>query len=313
MSSILDALKKLEEEKAAKRAKEGGGRPPVESMTPLPDMHRAPHPVSNAASMNPRTLLLGIGAMSIALVAISVTVSVFLLRPSAPAVVAQAPRAAQPVAAPAPAPVEVVPAPIETAPAVPAPEEVVAVPAPEVAAPKPAAPLAPQAAPETAEPVAAAPSPAPKPEPAPAPAPKPEAVAVAAPAPEPEPEPMPEPTPLPTVAELTRAPEPEPQSEPEPAPAPESLRPKDVAPVEDLKALPELRSTDRMRHGLEAMRINFLRESAPQRPAAMAVINLNKIHIGEVIPGTTARLVAVERHGIGIEITSTGDRFYVPL
>ena len=304
MSSILDALKKLEEEKAAKRAKEGGGRPPVESMTPLPDMHRAPHNVTNAASMNPRALMLGIGAMSIALVAISVTVSVFLLRPSTPAVVAQAPPAALPVAAPAPAPVEVVPAPVETAPAVPAPEAV---------APKPAAPLAPQAAPETAEPVAAAPSPAPKPEPAPAPAPKPEAVAVAAPAPEPEPEPMPEPTPLPTVAELTRAPEPEPQPEPEPAPAPESLRPKDVAPVEDLRALPELRSTDRMRHGLEAMRINFLRESAPQRPAAMAVINLNKIHIGEVIPGTTARLVAVERHGIGIEITSTGDRFYVPL
>jgi hypothetical protein len=308
MSSILDALKKLEEEKAAKRAKEGGyAQPPVESLTPVPDLRRAPHHAGNPASMNPRTLLLGIGAMSIALVAISVTVSVFLLRPSPPAVLAQAPPSA-PAAAPTPAPVEATVAPVES-PAVPAPE-VVAAPAPEAAAPQPAAPLAPKPAPEPVPAASEAPAPAPSQPAAPAPAPKPVPV-VAAAAPAPEPEPEPEPTPLPTLAELTRAPEPEPA--PAPAPAPESLRAKDVAPVEDLKALPELRSTDRMRHGLEAMRINFLRESAPQRPAAMAVINLNKIHIGEVIPGTTARLVAVERHGIGIEITSTGDRFYVPL
>lgn len=83
--------------------------------------------------------------------------------------------------------------------------------------------------------------------------------------------------------------------------------------MEDLKSLPVLRTSDRMSLGLENMRVNFLREATPSRPTAMAVINLNKIHLGEVIPGTRARLVAVERHGIGIEVADTGKRYYVPL
>lgn len=315
MSSILDALKKLEEEKA-KRAKEGGAKPPMDPMTPVPEYHprtAAPH----APALSPRTLMLGIGIMSVALIAVSVSVSVVLLRNTAPANVAHNAPAA-PVAPPAAPKEEAVPVESATEPVA---EPANTTPPPDAVVPEPVTQPPPPLAPVAAKPVQEeAPAPSPKPEapapakPAPVPAPAPEPVKVAAapvPLPKPEPEPAPAPAPAPEPEPVAVAPEPAPA--PAPNEEPMTLRAKDVAPVEDLRSLPELRSTERMRFGLEGMRINFLRESAPQRPAAMAVINLNKIHIGEVIPGTKARLIAVERHGIGIEIATTGDRFYVPL
>lgn len=133
---------------------------------------------------------------------------------------------------------------------------------------------------------------------------------MAAPA-EPATIPAPEPKPI-AVPEPVAAAEPAPAAGPQPGAVAENLEAKDVAPVADLKSLPVLRTSDRMTYGLENMRVNFLREATPSRPAAMAVINLNKIHIGEIVPGTRARLIAVEREGIGIEIADTGKRFFLP-
>jgi hypothetical protein len=297
MSSILDALKKLEEEKAARKAVDAGSSDPE---TPMEKFNETPRPRRRQEEVrlsNKTVLLLG-GGLAVALVAVSVTVSLALMRSTAPAQVA----VAQPVA-------PVVVAPVAPAPVV-APEATPAT--PEASAPLTTAPARVEPLPQ----VAKAETPAPKPkvvEPKAAPAPKVVEPKVAEPEQHPLPQsfpaiaPEPEPAPEP-------APAPEPTPEPEPAPAdPETMDTKDVAPVGDVKELPVLRTSDRISFGLENMRVNFLREATPNRPAAMAVINLNKIHIGEVIPGTKARLVAVEREGIGIEITESGKRFYVPL
>ena len=79
----------------------------------------------------------------------------------------------------------------------------------------------------------------------------------------------------------------------------------------NLRELPILRSSDRARLGLENLKLNVLREASENRPHGLAIINLNKVYIGEIIPGTRARLIEVKSHGIGIEIVDTGERFYV--
>lgn len=82
-------------------------------------------------------------------------------------------------------------------------------------------------------------------------------------------------------------------------------------PPVNLRELPILRSSDRARFGLENLKLNVLRETSENRPHGLAIINLNKVYIGEIIPGTRARLIEVKAHGIGIEIVDTGERFYV--
>jgi hypothetical protein len=72
-----------------------------------------------------------------------------------------------------------------------------------------------------------------------------------------------------------------------------------------------LSGSDQARYGLQDLRLNVLREPTPSRPQALAIINLNKVYVGENIPGTDARLIGVARHGIAIEIRSNGTRFYV--
>jgi hypothetical protein len=79
----------------------------------------------------------------------------------------------------------------------------------------------------------------------------------------------------------------------------------------DIASLPRLSSSDRTRLGLDELKLNVLREATETRPEALAIINLNKVYIGEEIPGTDARLIGVARHGIGIEMRRTGDRYYV--
>jgi hypothetical protein len=72
-----------------------------------------------------------------------------------------------------------------------------------------------------------------------------------------------------------------------------------------------LRGSDRVRYGLENLRINMIREPTPTRPEGHAIINLNKVFVGETIPGTPARLIGVVRRGIAIEIETTGERFFI--
>jgi len=83
-----------------------------------------------------------------------------------------------------------------------------------------------------------------------------------------------------------------------------------VQPV-DPKTLPELRGSDRVRLGLENMRINVIREADANRPHGVAIINLHKVFVGERIPGTNARLIGVANSGIAIEIIGAGQRYFV--
>ena len=54
-----------------------------------------------------------------------------------------------------------------------------------------------------------------------------------------------------------------------------------------------------------------LREASPSQPEGLAIINLKKVYVGEMIPGTNARLLAVHARMIAIEIEGTGERFKV--
>lgn len=97
-------------------------------------------------------------------------------------------------------------------------------------------------------------------------------------------------------------------------PAATEVRPPASRPVpEDLRDLPPLRQTERQRYGLEEMKINMLRVPGDNEPLshAHAYINVNKIYVGERIPGTQATLIGVRSYGIAIEVQQTGERFFV--
>lgn len=80
----------------------------------------------------------------------------------------------------------------------------------------------------------------------------------------------------------------------------------------DMTRLPVLRTSDRVRLGLDDMKLNVLREAGPKNPHGLAIINLTKVYVGEMIPGTSVRLLDVKTHGIAIEVVGTGERYYVP-
>ena len=86
------------------------------------------------------------------------------------------------------------------------------------------------------------------------------------------------------------------------APAP------DDRPV-DMDSLPTLTQTARREHGLEDLRINMLRAPSENRPRPSALIDYQVVYVGETIPGTNARLLAVSVRGIAIEVN--GARYYV--
>ena len=105
-----------------------------------------------------------------------------------------------------------------------------------------------------------------------------------------------------------------------PAPTPASLVPKvSTAPPprarpvipEDIRNLPALRSSERARFGLEGLKINMLRAPSANRPRGSVVINLKKVYLDEFIPGTTARLVSIATHGIAIQVGSEPDLYFV--
>lgn len=82
----------------------------------------------------------------------------------------------------------------------------------------------------------------------------------------------------------------------------------------DFDSLPRLSSQERAGLGLDGLRLNVLRPAGKDQPDALAIINLKKVYVGESIPGTRARLIAVEPAGIAIEIESEGmnKRFRIP-
>ncbi len=119
-------------------------------------------------------------------------------------------------------------------------------------------------------------------------------------------------SPAKTPIVITKDLEPPPSLKPEQFQQTLSLqKPKIEEPV-DMTRLPVLRTSDRARLGLADMKLNVLREASPNNPHGLAIINLTKIYVGEMIPGTSVRLLDVKTHGIAIEVVGTGERYYVP-
>ena len=130
-----------------------------------------------------------------------------------------------------------------------------------------------------------------------------------------------EPTnPLPTAEALERARKAGIDAKP-PATVPMRTSPMSLAPgraaekqapmLEDISKLPRLGQTERERLGLTELRLNVLREASASQPEGLAIINLKKVFVGEMIPGTNARLIAVQTRAIAVEIEGTGERFRV--
>ena len=352
MSSILDALNKLEQEKASRMAEASGeivpASPEEAAAELLGDNAFNSSLTLTSHSWVPVVVALFVGAL---LTTLTVVVTLWLVATPGQTV----------IAAPAPAVEQEAPlvhtytvplkAEIEAVEAAPAPPEAQPEPEPVAAAkapvappqetPKPKAkPLPPEAL-EVAEPAVipppALPEPAivvPKPEPVPPPAP---VVAAPEPAPMPTapvvvetPKAEPEQHPLPDAAALMRQQE---LASPPPAPAadegivlaqatapsrapvfavPPAAR-ADSGPV-DMDALPRLSTQEREDLGLDNIRLNVLRPADKDQPDALAIINLKKVYVGEMIPGTSARLIAVESGAIGVEVDSGGaqKRFRIP-
>jgi hypothetical protein len=90
-----------------------------------------------------------------------------------------------------------------------------------------------------------------------------------------------------------------------PSPRARSVVPKDI------RDLPPLRSAERARFGLESLKINMLREPSKNRPRGSVIINLKKVYLDERIPGTSARLVGVVSHGIALEVGSERELYFL--
>lgn len=126
----------------------------------------------------------------------------------------------------------------------------------------------------------------------------------------PSPPPEMKPTSVPTV--VTRDLQPPPALKPEQFQQALTLPKPKAEETVDMTRLPVLRTSDRARLGLEDMKLNVLREAGPKNPHGLAIINLVKVYVGEMIPGTSVRLLDVKTHGIAIEVVGTGERYYVP-
>ena len=82
--------------------------------------------------------------------------------------------------------------------------------------------------------------------------------------------------------------------------------------VQDISLLPILTMSDKERLGLGRLRINMIRVPNKHRPHGSAIVNLRAVYVGERIPGTRVKLIGVEMRGIAVEDESTGSQFYVP-
>ncbi|MBI2434635.1 MAG: hypothetical protein HYV26_17400 [Candidatus Hydrogenedentes bacterium] len=362
MSSILDALKKLEEEKSAKQAEERARQ--LGPTRPEADLLRTDAESGPDSPVRMSTLLIAAGVVVVFVATLSAVVTVSLLgREAANASTSET------FLTPAAQPVQV-PAPVKMASSTPAARALPDPPAPTISAippaPAPAAAPIPVVPPATAAtPEVPPPAPPSKVQPVPeTPVQPPAAGASPAPvAPQTPPDEHRENLETTQVAKATdQAPvaataatplretheehavdtaQPEQTVSPStptetkiealpktPAPAEETplpvWTPKDEgrtganAPFKpekiDVKMLPPLRQSDRAKYGLDTVKVNMLRGVSETRPYGQAIINLDKVMIGEEIPNTRARLIAIdEALGIGIEIVDTRERFFIQL
>ncbi len=320
MSSILDALNKVEEDRNARDSGDDAPFVPeraADTLLATPKNRR--RTARHSLYFKGRFLAVAIGGGIVValIVALSAGVAAFVGKnaPVKTAVaVAPTPPKTSPVQAVAPetqtpAPSEVTPKPEEKpVPQAETPPKPVPAPVPEAPAP-PKAPVSPEFKVPAPEPVkAVAEKPVPKPPVAP--------VKVAKAASQSAEEPT---TPLPTfeavekaraAANEVKAPVTLPQAPPTSL-APGRAAEKHAPFLEDINGLARLGQTEREKLGLGELRLNVLREASPSQPEGLAIINLKKVYVGEMIPGTNARLIAVKSRAIAIEIEGTGERFKV--
>lgn len=291
MSSILDALKKLESEKSSKvKSRE---RANIEEVAAERDLtrRRKPQPEGELIRINSFVLVFAGVVLIALLVTVSAVTAVAIMRATEP------PRLAD--AAP---PVPAAP-PVATAPFRPVDRSVEnlasAVPAPEPLQPVSAEPITmePVESVTPTESAVAAPDPVAWVEPAPGPD---EEAAAESP---PQPAPQPQPKPAPVVAPPATPPA------AQQAPPPQAQR--DDTPIGEvnLNTLPMLSETERVRLGLPKLKINMVGLTNDRNPRPSALINFHKVYVGEYINDTKARLIKVELRGVGIEVA--GHRYFL--
>ncbi|MBI5094310.1 MAG: hypothetical protein HZB26_17950 [Candidatus Hydrogenedentes bacterium] len=320
MSSILDALKKLEEEKA-----EAAQATPVEFEDDAAeqDLVRGGRPPQLTIQFSPMTVTMLLAGV-VAVVALVMGVNYLRLSDAShpvgagasvaqsriPTVAAPANVNAQPSAAIAPqdetAPSAVAPSaatPQTTAPAAtPAPT---AAPAPQVA--PPSAPVRVASVPSSEE---AALKPA-------APVPSAKSRATLAAVPSAKETALPRKTALPDSSRSAATPVSQEDTLPEPpsasaatqAASPPSPKTNPASPAFDMYALPILTESDKLRLGLKGMEVNMLRSPSKNRPNPSAIINMQQVYVNETIQGTKAKLIGVDVRGVAIEVG--GERFFV--
>jgi len=81
---------------------------------------------------------------------------------------------------------------------------------------------------------------------------------------------------------------------------------------EDIRRYDIMTRTVMAKYDIPEMSINMLSLPNERRPRASALINYNKVYVGEIIEGTRGRvhLIGVEIRGIAVEVE--GQRFYYP-
>ena len=316
MSTILEALKKLEADKAAKQA--AHGMPAFEPQAAPQDL-LADAPRSGGSSSFPISLRMALGgavAIIAGLATVSAVVSLVVVRslapepasPPPPSTTAAAPLESGHSGAATQATASLTPQPSPATTEVPAETDATETGSEETSDPLVTASVSALANPSLPP---AEQEPAREEIPPPLPMPPPGMVSDPVPAIAPPP---PEELPIEEDTEPVAPPRvdyavPSPWT-PEPAAPSRAASKKEPVPA-DVRVLPPLGAATRARLGLENMKINALRTSGPDRAYPLALVNLNKVYVGEHIPGTTAKLIGVREDGMGIEIEGTGERFFV--
>ena len=137
--------------------------------------------------------------------------------------------------------------------------------------------------------------------------------ASAVPPPKPAPAKKPDPPAAPKSAAPPVAPavKPAPPVAPPAAPAAVPAKEAPAAPVgeTDIDKLPILSESVRVRLGLPPLKINIVGIPNSRNPRASALINMQKVYVGETVPGTSARLLDVNLRGVSLDIN--GQRYFL--
>ncbi len=123
----------------------------------------------------------------------------------------------------------------------------------------------------------------------------------------PEAQPKPAPGPAPATAKLEPAlPAPE---KPSNAVKNDPPPPASTAAGIDIEKLPILSESVRVRLALPPLTINIVGIPNSRNPRASALINMQKVYVGENIPGTSARLIDVSLRGVSVDVN--GQRYFL--